>query len=222
MRKKPVALLISSLLFLYFPIAMVLGWTRGEPVTLVDVIFSGALPLVLIFGLLRVTKTGWYTLIALIALWGIRDLYDYYGTDAESQSTLFIHIVIYFASLTYFINPRVRHLYFDPKTRWWRTKPRFETYMPFIVKHGEVWNYPIMRNISEGGCFLETSHQMKVGDRIHVSMPLPIPLGVSVFKAEGEIRWVSSNPLRHGMGVQFNDLPVEHSRALHEYVRLQL
>lgn len=222
MRSRPLALFLSSLLFAYFPLAMVWNWRQGGPLSPLDLFLSGILPVFLMIGLLRVTRTGWYTLIAVVALWGVRDLYDYYSTSDSSTLGLFVHLTIYCISLSYFINPRVRHLYFDPRQRWWRTKPRYETHVPFLMKVNEEWFYPIMRNISEGGCFIETPHLLEVGASVRLAVPLPVPLNVSVIQTEGEVRWVSANPLRYGMGVQFRDPAPSHDRAIKEYVARQL
>lgn len=223
MRQRPFLLFVSSCLFLYFPAELAWRWiSHSHPVLPMDIFFSIVMPAILMVGLIRVTKVGWYTLITLVALWGVRDLYDFYSTQGSSLSPLIIHLAIYCVSVGYFINPRVRHLYFDPKLRWWRSKPRYETHIPFLMSHANQWHYPILRNISEGGCFIETPHLLDVNADLQISIPLPIPLSVSVIKTQGEVRWVSTNPLRHGMGVQFRNPPPEHFKAIKEYVRKQL
>lgn len=223
MRQRPVLLLLSACLFLYFPVELIVRWTAHDhAMHPLDIVFSMLLPAVLLIGLIRVTKVGWYTLIAGVSLWGVRDLYEYYASQSASMAPLMVHLMIYCVSLAYFINPRIRHLYFDPKLRWWRTKPRYETHIPFLMNHNSTWHYPILRNISEGGCFVETPHLLDVNDPIQIAIPLPIPLQVSVIKTEGEIRWVSANPLRPGMGIQFKEPPELHAEAIREYVRRQL
>ena len=223
MRKKPLSLFLASLIFLYFPLEYF--WelsTLKEPFTAVSCVLSIVLPLILIAGLLRVTKVGWYTLVATIALWGIWDLNHYYQSRTTSVGPLITHLSIYLISLGYFINPRIRHLYFDPKLRWWRQKPRYETHLPFMMHNQTDWFYPVLRNISEGGCFIETPHLLHANDKIAISIPLPVPLGVSVIKTQGEVRWVSKNPLRQGMGIQFVNFDRSNGRAIREYVRQQL
>jgi hypothetical protein len=222
MRKRPLALFFCSLLFLYFPLELFFRWSQQGRGEIFDFVLSVVLPLTLMAGLIRVSKVGWYTLIAMVALWGVRDLYEYYHSEGMGVGPLLVHISIYCLSMGYFINPRVRHLYFDPKLRWWRTKPRYETHVPFIMASEAEWQYPILRNISEGGCFIETSHLLNVNDSIDIAIPLPVPLSVSVIKTKGEVRWVSTNPVRHGMGVQFIDAPPLHTKAIREYVRRQL
>ncbi len=223
MRKKPVSILLASLLFLYFPAEFFWRVSQArEMVTGTGIVLSCLFPALLILGLVRVTRVGWYTLVALIALWGVRDLHQYYALRTTSIGPLITHLSIYVISLCYFINPRVRHLYFDPKLRWWRTKPRYETHLPFVMYARDEWHYPVLRNISDGGCFIETSHLLDANARVLISIPLPVPLGLSVIKTEGEVRWVSNNPLRHGMGIQFVDTEKPHARAIREYVRRQL
>lgn len=220
MRKRPLSLFASALLFLYFPIEFLFRVSQGyHQVYVADIVLSVVLPLILLIGLIRVTLVGWYTLVTLVALWGIKDLTDYYMTHGASLAPLILHVGIYCISLAYFINPRVRHLYFDPRSRWWRTKRRYETHLPFIMNHKGEWHYPILRDISEGGCFIETSHLAEINTKVELAIPLPEPLEVSVIHTEGEVRWVSKNPHRFGMGVQFNPASDIDRDSLKEFVR---
>ena len=210
-------------MFLYFPATFFWKWlAKGQTFESLDFFLAVICPIFLLFGLIRVTRVGWYTLVAMVSMWGVLDLYDYYMSQNASPFALVIHLAIYCLSLGYFINPRIRHLYFDPKMRWWRSKRRFETHMPLVVNHLNTWHYPILRNISEGGCFLETSHPLDLNSPVEISIPLPVPLSVSVIKTQGEVRWVSRNPLRHGMGVQFKDPLPEHSQAIKDFVNRHL
>lgn len=222
MHRRPFSLFFCALLFLYFPAEFVWRWYQGAPIQWFDVTLSVLLPLALLVGLIRIAKVWWYTLVALVALWGVEDLYQYYLSRGASVGPLLVHLVIYAISLAYFINPRIRHLYFDPKLRWWRTKRRYETHLPLLMRHQEEWLYPILRNVSLGGCFVETTRLVDVNCPLRICIPLPVPLGISMIKVEGEVRWVSKNPLRQGVGVQFMDPPRPVVRALREYVARQL
>ena len=68
MPKRPFALFLSALLFLYFPIELIWKSHKSLEIHTIDIILSGIIPLVLLVFLIRVTKIGWYTLIAMIAL----------------------------------------------------------------------------------------------------------------------------------------------------------
>jgi hypothetical protein len=216
-QRKPLWIILSACLFLYFPIEFIIASVRGAHFPWPDVLLSLICPLILLVGLIRVTRVGWYTLVALISLWGIRDLHDYYTSRGASFFALLAHIGIYSISLGYFINPRIRHLYFDPKLQWWRTKRRYETHMPLMMRHEGVWFYPILRNISEGGCFIEITQPLAMNSTVEISIPLPAPLNVSVIKTQGEVRWVSHDPRRTGIGVQFSHTSDEQLLAIKEF-----
>lgn len=222
MRKRPLALFGAALLFLYLPAEYIFAWIGGKSIAPFDFFLSVICPVLLLVGLIHVTRVGWYTLVALIALWGVRDLYEYYASHGTSLVPLLVHLCIYCFSLGYFINPRIRPVYFDPKLRWWRSKRRYETHMAFLMHENHQWHYPILRNISEGGCFVETQDLLELNAPIDVTIPLPAPLNVSVIKARGEVRWISTNPHRTGMGVEFINPPPQYQRALKEFVQNQL
>jgi hypothetical protein len=202
MRKRPVLLILCSLVFLYFPGELIWRAAHGDILVFGDVLFSIIFPLLLSIGLVRVARFGWYSLIAFGMIWGFRDVYFYYSSQGDSLTPILIHLAIYLFSVSYFVNPRIRHLYFDPQLRWWRTKPRFETHGPVITKVGEAYDYPLMRNISEGGCFVETPHLQPLNSTLRIQIPLPIPLNVSTIQSECEVRWISGGALRSGMGLQ--------------------
>ncbi|NBT57789.1 PilZ domain-containing protein, partial [bacterium] len=153
-------------------------------------LLGGILPLILCIGLLRVNRIAWYTLFGFVFLLGIRDLKG-------------LHFLAYVISLSYFINPRIKQLYFDPKLQWWRQKRRYEANGPTIVETDTKTFYPHLKNISEGGCFLETPHTQEEFEHIWITIPLPSPLPQSSLKLKGEVRWVSSDPEKVGMGIQF-------------------
>lgn len=220
MQKRPLLILFCALMFLYFPAETVFQWLHnGVQLNLTDILFSIVMPTVLLVGLIRVSQFGWYTLIAGVTLWGIRDLHEYYLSHGASSSALYIHLCIYAISIAYFINPRIRHLYFDPKVRWWRTKPRYETSLPILLNHQAQWHYPLLRNLSEGGCFIETPHLLDQNSTLQLAIPLPYPLNVSVIRTSGDVRWVSRNPMRMGMGIQFRNLTPEHEKAVKAFVK---
>lgn len=222
MAKRPLAILFTSLLFLYFPAETAARHLTGFQITSGEIFISVILPLFVLVGLLRVTRIGWFALLAFVALWGLHDVYLFYRARSDNYGPLLAHLAIYGLSLSYFINPRVKTLYFDPKLCWWKAKPRFETNLPLIVSDGRHFHYPILRNVSDGGCFIETPHPMEMNAKVNLTIPLPIPLNVPVIHSEGEVRWVSHNPLRPGMGVRFSSTSPAHRRAIRQYVRHQL
>lgn len=206
MSKRPLALILASCVFLLSPVLLIYEHFQGEiDFTAIDWFLRGLLPVGLCVGLLRVNRIAWYTLFGFVFLWGIRELQG-------------IHFLIYVLSLTYFINPRIKRLYFDPKLQWWRAKRRYETHGPAIIQAGEKTLYPTLRNISEGGCFLETPHTQEQNENITITIPLPSPIPESCLKLQGEVRWVSLIPEKMGMGIQFIALSREDRINLKKFV----
>ncbi len=54
----------------------------------------------------------------------------------------------------YFLIPAVRSLYFDPRLRWWESKPRYHFERECEVIVGEQKTKGTIKNISEGGAFV--------------------------------------------------------------------
>lgn len=217
MRKRPFALILSSCIFLYFPFSLVLDLSKGLPVYPSEWFLGGLLPLILTIGLLRVTRVAWYTLFCFVFLWGVRDFREYQNQQVPLAKVV-THLGVYLLGVSYFINPRIRRLYFDPKSRQWRTKRRFETHGPAILFKSEKVIYPSLRNISEGGCFLETPHLLEFSEQVDVLIPLPYEVELSSLKLKGEVRWVSDKTERTGMGIQFHSINPATRQAIKKYV----
>jgi hypothetical protein len=220
MRRRPLVFFAASTVFLCFPFLLLWNYFNGEPVPSSDWVLYGLLPLLLTVGLIQVSKVAWYTLFGFIFIWGIQDFRNV-GSEEANLVSIISHLVIYLLSLSYFINPRIRRLYFDPKLRWWRTKERHETHGPVIFKSGDKFYYPTLKNISEGGCFIETPHTKEIADVLEITIPFPIPMGISAVQTKGEVRWVSENPQRMGMGVQFLGLSTEQIAAIKQFLAHQ-
>jgi len=217
MQRRPLALILASCVFLFSPLNLIYQFLHGEKFNSVDWLLTGLLPLGLCVGLLRVNRIAWYTLFGFVFLWGVRDLHGL-QSPAGNLTQVLLHLFVYALSLTYFINPRIKRLYFDPKLQWWRTKKRYETHGPAIIQCGTKTHYPTLKNISEGGCFLETPHIQDQAEQIVITIPLPSPIPESSLRLRGEVRWVSSKPEKMGMGIQFLNLSKEDRFNLKKFV----
>lgn len=226
MKRRPVLLVLASILFLFFPAEW---WAdihhrrytivQGMQMDYVDFLLSVILPLVLMAGLWKVTRFGWYSLICFAVVWGTRDLYLLARAEGSPLWVVGGHVLVFALSLFYFIHPRVRTLYFDPKQQWWKTKPRYATHVPALCFDGSNWHYPILANISAGGCFLESPHHVQTDTQVTVAVPLPEPYGVAVLRVKGEVRWVSSEEGKNGYGIQFTEIDRKNRKALLRWVQ---
>lgn len=218
MKSRPLGLIISSLLFLFFPLHLSWQSLQGRVVTSPDWIFNVCLPILLVFGLLKVNRLAWYTLFGFIFLLGMRD-YRAIKNETYSLTQALSHLFIYALSLAYFINPKVKRLYFDPKLQWWRTKERYEAHGPAILETKEKTLYGHLKNISEGGCFIETGQPLDQNEKFRLLLPLSRPLPEASLKFEAEVRWTSSKSEYSGMGVLFLNVDKEANQKMKRFLR---
>jgi hypothetical protein len=67
----------------------------------------------------------------------------------------------------YFLLPAVRTTYFDPRVRWWESKPRYELKLPSTIdrKEGERVEGRVL-NVSQGGAFVQAPVKMVHGEEV--------------------------------------------------------
>lgn len=81
--------------------------------------------------------------------------------------------------VTYFLIPRIREVYFNPRIRWWESKPRYSLMVEATVSIKGKNKKCVLENISEGGALIEADFQLS---------PLtPVRLHFSCFDQEFNI-----------------------------------
>lgn len=71
--------------------------------------------------------------------------------------------------VSYFMIPAVRRIYFDPRLRWWETKPRYLTdFQASISIDDKNLGTGHVKNISVGGLYLETDAQLELHKSVQV------------------------------------------------------
>jgi hypothetical protein len=71
--------------------------------------------------------------------------------------------------VTYFLLPAVRAAYFNPRLRWWESKPRFFVDIPATFDDGEGDRKCTITDLSEGGAFIITSRKLEADENIHLT-----------------------------------------------------
>ena len=77
---------------------------------------------------------------------------------------IFTNIVL----VGYFLIPAVRAVYFDPRLRWWETKPRYNVDYVADLKVGNHTSQGKIMNLSEGGVFVQTKEAPEDGANVSV------------------------------------------------------
>jgi len=104
--------------------------------------------------------------------------------------------------VTYFLLPAVRTPFFNPRVRWWETKPRYELRLPVGLRKDPqaAWLQSMILNLSEGGCFLEASDRLENGDTFDIA----IDVFTQKFEVKGKV--VHAREIAGGQrcyGIQF-------------------
>lgn len=127
--------------------------------------------------------------------------YSYLSWQAQPSIELGIYLIAFYLInllvVGYFILPQVRQVYFDPRLRWWETKPRFkaefETDFTWVDQKGRGE----IKNLSEGGLFIETDMKMNTMSRIDIDFLYK----EQHFTLKGEVVYTKSSGGRFGYGI---------------------
>lgn len=127
--------------------------------------------------------------------------YSYLSWQTQPTLELGIYLIAFYLVnllvVGYFILPQVRQVYFDPRLRWWETKPRFkaefETAFTWVDQKGQGE----IKNLSEGGLFIETDMKMNTMGRIDIDFKYKD----KNYALKGEIVYSKNSNGRHGYGV---------------------
>lgn len=127
--------------------------------------------------------------------------YSYVSWQSQPTIELGIYLIAFYLInllvVGYFILPQVRQVYFDPRLRWWETKPRFkaefETAFTWVDQKGRGE----IKNLSEGGLFIETDMKLNTMGRIEIDFKYKD----ENYALKGEIVYSKSSNGRYGYGV---------------------
>ncbi len=97
--------------------------------------------------------------------------YFYWKQQPSIERGLFV-IALFLINIlvvSYFMLPQVRQVYFNSRLRWWETKPRFEVEFKAELNLSDHKAKCDIKNISQGGLFIETDMQLNSKDRIQIN-----------------------------------------------------
>ncbi len=138
------------------------------------------------------------------------------SSTALPLSALLSFYIINSIVVGYFVLPAVRRVYFDPKLRWWEAKPRFGTHSQTPVSIGDKRFDGLIRNISEGGIFWESTASIPENQELTIEFTGP----TGKFNLKGQaIYHRLQDPI--GYGIKFDLDPVNEEKLLMLIARLK-
>ncbi len=211
MKRKPWPLIVLALLHFFAPIGNIIAnsifanvsvatYIRAlfQPDELVRTFIFLGIP---ILGgvLIYICKKWSYYLYLVLMVFPF--MYSYMSWQAQPTLELGVYLIAFYVInllvVGYFILPQVRQVYFDPRLRWWETKPRFkadfETDFTWVDQRGKGE----IKNLSEGGLFIETDVKMPTLGRINVDFNYKDV----VYVLKGEVVYAKPSNGRLGYGI---------------------
>ncbi|MCB0377773.1 MAG: PilZ domain-containing protein [Bdellovibrionales bacterium] len=185
MRRKPWSIIVLAFLHIVAPIgniafnailtkkplaqyfAMAFSWAYLQVNWYVFV-----LPIVAGIAIYMCKKSSFYIyLVAISALFVFS--YSGYLSKAGTISLLPV-IAVYLVNIgvvAFFMMPAVREIYFNPRLRWWESKPRYACDLRCFFGVNNKSQEGEIRNFSENGLFLKAEHLPADGDVIQIEIP---------------------------------------------------
>lgn len=212
MKRKPWPLIVLALLHFIAPLGNIIAnsiLANVSITTFVKALFHpDELVRTLIFlgipilgGILIYICKKWSYYLYLILL-VVPFAYSYMSWRTEPTIELGIYLIAFYLInllvVGYFVLPQVRQVYFDPRLRWWETKPRFkaefETTFTWVDQQGRGE----IKNLSEGGLFIETDMKLNTRGRIDIDFKYKN----QSYTLKGEVVYSKNANGRYGYGVR--------------------
>lgn len=212
MKRKPWALIFLAVIHLLAPVGnifinsslMKIPATEYFQALFLKVNFIHAIVFLLIPVLMSISiyACRHWSYKAYIGLMMIPFIYSFISwLEAPTMLTGLVLAVFYafnISLVSYFLLPAIRQIYFDPKLRWWETKPRYAVEFKSDVKFDTQSIPSVIKNFSVGGLYMETSDKIPDTATVDIS-----------FEFQGEHYTVRGQPVFYkssepaGYGIKF-------------------
>lgn len=207
--RKPLSILILSLLFLLSPLAILVFNAALNMVPLIgygsilyrlriqDLLILSLYP-VAALSIFLVKKWGWWTLVSSALLMILYNLVTlFYNPFASTALVLLMNGALFAVALLFFR----KHLiapYFHPRLRWWEQDQRYEIdiYLKFLGTDRNV----IISDISEGGCYIFVDYLIETGAEV----PVMIVCGAFHITLQAKVMRIARESEKYyGFGLMF-------------------
>jgi hypothetical protein len=175
MNKKPWALFFFSLFFLFSPLFNLVYFYQLSSEDLffyefIDVfysrigflafLFTYVLPAVLATLSIFLVKSWSLPLFFIACYWELFQFSDFFFKDISLPSGVAITAMTVLFLAYSLLLPKIREIYFNPRLRWWESKPRYKLNQQLTVFRDEaIVTKADICNFSEGGLFISSTYE---------------------------------------------------------------
>jgi Tfp pilus assembly protein PilZ len=231
MIRKPWPIIIIAFIFFLIPIVNVLGtyyFIKSEYLfsDYIKSLFFDSVNIFPLFNMIvpslvagiavyNVKKWSYPVFLISMAWITLQMFYKFSAQEIQTSDflvTIIIPMIINIGYVSYVLLPKVRAPFFDPRLRWWETKPRYVFSTEIEITNGETITEGKMTNISEGGLFAVTSGAIEPNSIVKLKLTiLDMPLEINA-------KVVYRKPDGASHGLQFHDVNANQKRVLKKIV----
>lgn len=174
MKRKPWALIILSILHLLAPVGNILINSKLMNITaasylqalflkenIVHAIVFLAIPILMAASIYACRHWSYKAYIGLMM---VPFIYSFISWLESPTVLTGVVLAIFYAFnislVSYFLLPAIRQIYYDPKLRWWETKPRYAVDFSCDIKFEAQKQKAQIKNFSVGGLYLESNDKL--------------------------------------------------------------
>jgi len=231
--KKPIILQIINIVYfiipLYYIVAYVMLCMRHPTVGQMvynTIFFFGIMTvgsLFVAFSLYRTNQIGWYAVIIhslLVITHNIYTLFSpaYKNPDGSNTNIILsvVFNIIMFAVILYFIviHKKFRVLFFQPRLRWWESKPRYGFCIPAEITVNDVEYEISLSDVSVGGIRIVRDSKVPFDERFDYYINFKYE-GIPVFSPI-KLVWLSDQ----SAGAKFISDSQESRSNIHRIVKM--
>lgn len=231
MQRKPLMIQLIALGYLLSPFFFILQYFyfSGQPLSDTSTWQSIltpyklsfiVLPPIIAFGIYRIRLWGWYlSLVHMLFLLGNNVLAFLVGSRTPPWAIIAFTLVTLTVLLT-FVRNTVRAPYFNPRIRWWESKPRYAITLKVAVQNDRTQFQGETFNISEGGLFMASETPVTISEMFKLQISRN---GETPVEAQGQVVWVNppGQKLPQGFGFCFTELNANALGEIRRYIKDQ-
>lgn len=185
MKVKPWPILIIAFIHIFAPIFNILWSAHINHISSYDYLeyiyfnknilenlFWFVLPVIAGVSILKFRKLSYFFILAFTFCFSLLLIREYLSSSHFPLGIFVLAEITNLIVFCYFLHPAVRSVYLNKNLRWWEQKPRYLIEQPVSIKIGSAIHDGVMKNISEGGCFIETKASISKLDRFVMSFEI--------------------------------------------------
>lgn len=190
MPRKPWPILILSLIFFILPLLNLIGTYILLPFDISFIeylhqlqinsvnhlkLFNMVMPSIVAGVAIYSVKRWSYPVFLTSMVWLFTQSLTDYGQETPLLTRLIslgLPMIFNILVVSYVLLPNVRAAYFNPRLRWWESKPRYRFEANISIKRDSKEVLGKISNISEGGVFISTEGPIGVDQLINISFKI--------------------------------------------------